>query len=145
MLCRTLDDLSHGSWRRSSSNLTHIEWLPDDCKLPLGADQLCGALHDVARGSIVFAGDSLMANRYIELTRLTLPCPCQGMSAALGSFCSLWHGDASSVEGKPQQYARKHPRPAECDSVAAQPPQLASPAGRRMGEGGGGRRATPHR
>lgn len=116
-----------------------MEWSPDDCRLPLGAHQLCGSLHDVAHGSIVLAGDSLMANRYIELTRLTLPCPCQGMHSALSSFCSLWNAEASSIEGKPQQYARKHPRPAECDSIAAQP-------GRRMGEGGGarGRRAARH-
>ena len=112
--CATVAQLGEGQWTR---NRTGATWQPDNCEAHIGDP--CSALSAPAGTSkfVVMLGDSLMANRYIELTRSTLPCPCDGLPAALSNFCTIWSGSGEGQENA-QQYARQHPRPPECDTLA---------------------------
>ena len=118
--CSTVAQLGEGQWTR---NRTGAAWQPENCEAHIGDP--CSALSAPAGSSkfVVMLGDSLMANRYIELTRSTLPCPCDGLPAALSNFCTIWSGSGEGQE-KAQQYARQHPRPPECDTLARKGRQL---------------------
>ena len=67
--CSTVAQLGEGQWTR---NRTGAAWQPDNCEAHIGDP--CSALSAPAGSSkfVVMLGDSLMANRYIELAALKL-------------------------------------------------------------------------